>query len=218
MDRESAIDGGRSSARAGAGLWVAAACLALALWGLAGPRPAGAQQLVLSEHRLSLRADTLMAHLEVDSLFSSRSMDAIASGMTTSISVELRLEGGRGFRTRQRTVVTLLMHDIWEGRYQAIRHGGRSDTLVTGDFAEAEAFCSVMPRVDLGPLPADRGPYVLKMRVSVDPISEAQRRRTRNWLNFLDRGSILELFISLDTPTERTDWLEVRRFRREDLP
>ena len=185
---------------------------------LCGPRSSQAQELVLSEHRLYLAGDTLKVDLALDSLFSAQSLDAIASGMTTSITVELRLEGKARFRPRQHTTAILLSHDIWEGRYQAVRQGGDTDTLTTGDFGEAQAFCSKVRSVALGPLPDEARDFVLKARVSVNPISEAQRKRTRSWLNFLQRGSLLELFFSLDTPTERTGWLEVWRFRREDLP
>jgi hypothetical protein len=185
---------------------------------LSGPRSTRAQELVLSGHRLYLSGDTLKVDLALDSLFSVQSLDAIASGMTTSITVELRLEGKGRFRPRQHTTATLLSHDIWEGRYQAIRQGGDTDTLTTGDFDEAQVFCSKVRRAALGPLPDEARDFVLKARVSVNPISEAQRKRTRSWLNFLQRGSLLELFFSLDTPTERTGWLEVWRFRREDLP
>ncbi len=183
---------------------------------LARPPVAAAQNLLLSTHRLYLVGDTLRVDLALDSLFSARSLDAIASGMTTSIEVELRLEARRGFRPRQRTVRALLIHDIWEGRYQAIRHGSVADTLATTDFEVAESFCSGLSGVTMGPVPGD-DTYVLRTRVSVNPISEDQRLRTRSWLNFLEKGSILELFFSLDTPIERSEWLEVERFRREDL-
>jgi hypothetical protein len=200
-------------------LRAAATALAVALCVLlSGPRPSEAQELVLSEHRLYLASDTLRVNLRLDSLFSSQLLDAIASGMTTSITVELRLEGGAGFRPRQHRTSILLTHDIWEGRFLAVRRGSVTDTLSTDDFDEAEVFCSTVRHAAMGPLPDEGRIFVLKARVSVNPISEAQRKRTRSWLNFLERGSLLELFFSLDTPTERTGWLEVWQFRREDLP
>ena len=36
-------------------------------------------------------------------------------------------------------------------------------------------------------------------------------------LNVLQKGSLLELFISLDRPTKRTPWIEVSQFSPEDL-
>ena len=178
---------------------------------------AHSQELVLRHQNVYLSGDTIRVDLQLDSLFSNRSRNALESGMTTSITIELQLEGNGGFRRRDRVVATMLEHDIWEGRYLGIRQGSRRDTLETRAFREAERFCTELTGVSLGPTPPANGELVLRARVSVNPITEEQHRRTRKWLNFLHRGSILELFISLDTSTERTDWLDVARFRSEDL-
>ena len=52
----------------------------------------------------------------------------------------------------------------------------------------------------------------------VNPISPEQKVRTRKWLNLLERGSILELFFSLDLRGNDNDWVEIARFRKQDLP
>lgn len=177
--------------------------------------PAAGQVTVLSR-RLYLQADTLRLDVQLDSLFSRRALDAIASGMVTSILLEFRLDApGRG-KLLEQILAVRLEHDIWEGQYRVIHHASGPDTLHTADFAEVQRFCSDLKGIVLGPTPGVQA-FSLRMRVGVNPISVEQEQRTRRWLTFLQKGSLLELFISLDRPLERTRWIDVGRFSTEDL-
>jgi hypothetical protein len=171
----------------------------------------------VSAQRLHLTGDSLTLHIAIDSLFSRRSLDAIESGMTTSITVELRLEAEDGPRLFEQALRIGLEHDIWEGRYRVVRHASGTDVLQTSDFAVAERFCTELDSIGLSPIPALPGHLILKAKVTVSPISPEQQRRTRRWLDILERGTILELFISLDRPSEQTRWIEIKRFSLEEL-
>jgi hypothetical protein len=181
------------------------------------PAEGWAREILVTTRRVYLEADTLRLDIGLDSLFSRRSMDAIESGMTTSITMEFQIGSRRKARLLNPVLDIRLNHDIWEGRYTVIRHRAVPDTLITTDFEEASWFCSHMEGIALGPAPAETGELSLRTRVGVDPISPEQRRRTRSWLDFLDEGGVLEFFISLDRPSERTNWLELDRFTLEDL-
>jgi hypothetical protein len=170
-----------------------------------------------SRPMLYLDGDTLKVDVHVDSLFSPRSQDAIASGMTTSIGYEFLLEPV-GLMKPIRSAVTLrLDHDIWEGRYQVIRRANVTDTLITDRLEEVTYFCSEVTGTNIGTIP-DAVPFILSARALVNPISTEQEARTRKWLNLLDRGSILELFFSLEPKEDGREWVEIARFRKKDLP
>ena len=102
------------------------------------------------------------------------------------------------------------------GRYRVVRDTGRLDTLQTAHFDTVKTYCSVLRGLSIGPLPEGRD-FRLRLRVGVTPISVEQERRSRRWLNVLQRGSLLELFISLDRPTKRSPWIDVSQFSPEDL-
>ena len=167
---------------------------------------------------LYLRGDTLTVDIRVDSLFSKRAQDAIASGMTTSIEYEFLLEPDGPIDATRLAIGIQLDHDIWEGQYRVIRNASQPDTLVTRGFVEATTFCTDLSGLRLGPLSDEPVPLVLKVRVHVNPISPEQEARTRRWLNLLDRGSVLELFFSLGPRGEGVGWIEIARFRKSDLP
>ncbi|MDA0746308.1 MAG: hypothetical protein O2954_07300 [bacterium] len=166
--------------------------------------------------KIYLETDTLTLDIQLDSLFSQRSLDAIASGMNTSVILELRLNADDRGRTLEQVLARRLEHDIWEGQYLVIEQSPMPDTSFTSSFREATKFCSEFNQIALGPLPEGLA-FTLQARISVNPISIEQEQRTRRWLNFLQKGSLLELFISLDRPSERTRWLDIGRFRPEDL-
>jgi hypothetical protein len=166
---------------------------------------------------LYLAGDTLKIDVNVDSLFSPRAHDAIASGMTTSIGYEFLLEPVGPDKPVRRSIILRLDHDIWEGRYQVIRNLNSPDTLVTAGFEAAARFCSDITAVSIGPI-SGAAPFVLSARALVNPISPEQEARTRKWLNLLDRGSVLELFFSLAPKGDGNDWVEIARFRKSDLP
>ena len=59
---------------------------------------ARAQRIPAGAARFYLVGDTLKVDVKIDSLFSPRALDAIESGMTTSVSLQLRLAQGRRSR------------------------------------------------------------------------------------------------------------------------
>ena len=144
---------------------------------------AAARGPTVSARRLHLTGDTLRLDLAIDSLFSRRAMDAIESGMTTSVTVELRLEAEDGPRLFEQALQMGLEHDIWEGRYRVVRHASGTDVLQTTDFTAAERFCAELDSIGFGPIPFLPGHLVLKAKVTVSPISPEQQRRTRRWLD-----------------------------------
>ena len=176
-----------------------------------------AQEIAIGERRLYLQEDLLRLDIKLDSLFSHGALDAIESGMTTSVTLEFRLESERRSRILEKTLEIRVDHDIWEGRYRVVRQTSMPDTLRTADFKIAEQFCSDLHGIVLGAPPPGIRQFILRARIAVNPISPEQRQRTRKWLNLLEQGSLLELFISLDRPSERTRWIEVGRFSPEGL-
>ncbi len=180
------------------------------------PVRSDARGVVITARTLYLQADTLRLDVKLDSLFSRRALDAIASGLITSVVMEFRLDSERQSKAREFAVGLRLDHDIWEGRYQVVREAGRRDTLQTTNFDSVSIFCSTLHGLALGPPPEGRS-FQLHLRVGVTPISIEQEQRTRRWLNVLQKGSLLELFFSLDRPSERTPWIEIGRFSPEDL-
>ena len=165
-----------------------------------------------------LIGDTLTVDLRVDSLFSARTRDAIASGMTTSIGYEFLLEPAGPSRSSRRGLTLRLDHDIWEGRYQVIRYSTHTDTLIADNLEDASRFCSALVGVRLVPLLEASAPFTLRVRSVVNPISPEQEVKTRKWLNLLERGSVLELFFSFAPTSDSHDWVEIARFRKSDLP
>ncbi|MDP6777217.1 MAG: hypothetical protein QGI83_10675 [Candidatus Latescibacteria bacterium] len=183
----------------------------------AAPTASWAGTATLAERRIYVRQDTLTLDIAFDSLFSQRVLDAIASGMTTSIVLEFQLMTSSGRKTGPKSFHIRLDHDIWEGEFRVHRHISVPETLLTADFEAADSLCSHLEGIALARVPTTSEEIVLKVRANVDPISPEQERRTRKWLNLLEKGSFLELFISLNRPSERTPWLEAARFRVEDL-
>lgn len=165
-----------------------------------------------------LQGDTLKLDATLDSLFSRRTLDAIESGMTTSIVMQFRIESGGTSRVLERTIALRLEHDIWEGLYRIVRYARTPDTLQTTDFNTAKRYCTDLSNFALGTLSDSDPPYVLLSQIEVNPISPEQQQRTRKWLNLLEEGSLLEFFISLDRPSEQTRWIEIKRFNPNSLP
>ena len=191
------------------------ACLGLSfLLALAGT--ASAQKVNIGS--IYVQGDTLKLDATLDSLFSRRTLDAIESGMTTSIVIQFRLESDGTSRVLERTLALRLEHDIWEGHYRIVRYASTPDTLHTADFNAVVRYCTDLSNTALGTLPDSDPPYVLLSQIEVNPISSEQQQRTRKWLNILEEGSLLEFFISLDRPSERTRWIEIKRFHPNSLP
>jgi hypothetical protein len=179
--------------------------------------PSLADEVVIRSHSLRIEGDSLRVGVELDSLFSKRALDAIESGMITSVIYDFRVNGPRNARIFEHSVILRLEHDIWEGQYLAIRQSGIPDTLRTTQFAVAATYLTRIQNIVLGELSDQSQDMVLQMRTAVNPISVEQEQRTRNWLNVLQKGSLLELFISLDRPSDRTKWVDVARFNPGEL-
>ena len=97
-------------------------------------QPVLAQHIPQDSLYIYVQSDTLRLDATIDSLFSKRAIDAIESGMTTSIAVQFRLRTGRGDNLGQRNLLRRLEHDIWEGQYRLIRQSARPDTQITVSF------------------------------------------------------------------------------------
>lgn len=179
--------------------------------------PALAQHIPPDSLYVYVRADTLRVDATVASLFSKRALDAIESGMTTSIAVQFRLRTGRGEQVGQRGLTMRLEHDIWEGQYRLIRPFARPDTLIASHFEAIRRACSQLRGIDLTALPLPNVPLTLQVRIAVNPISPEQQARTRRWLKILEKGSYLEFFYSLDSPPS-SEWLDAIQFRPSALP
>ena len=191
--------------------WLALACM------LSRALPASGEPTYATP-TLYLSGDTLLVDLRVDCLFSRRTSEAIASGMTTSIAYEFEVAPIGPGRTIQKNLSMRLDHDIWEGRYEIFLRGSTSDSLVTTDLAEANRYCSTFNRTPIGTIPEVSTPFVFRIRSTVNPISPEQEVKTRRWLNLLERGSVLELFFSFEPKGDRQDWVDLARFSKDDLP
>ena len=180
---------------------------------------AAGQSFTEGDARLYAHGDTLKLNASIDGLFSQRTLDAIESGMTATILLQFRLETLNGNRILEQAIALNLEHDIWEGQYRITRDANATDTLQTTSWDTVQAYCSSMKGLVLGPFPAPLSPMLLSARIDVNPVPPEQEERTRKWLNLLERGSLLEFFISLDRSSERPgDWMQVARFNPETEP
>jgi len=179
--------------------------------------PAQAQQIPKEHLEVYVQADTLRADISIDSLFSKRAIDAIESGMTTSIAIQFRLLTDRGDPLYGRSIIKRLEHDIWEGQYRLIKQLPRPDTLYATRFEDIQTACSELQGLALAPLPLPDIPITFQARTDVNPISPEQQQRTRRWLKVLKKGSLLEFFFSLEKPTP-SNWIDLLIFRPNALP
>ena len=190
---------------------------ALTVCTLANVQPILAQHIPQDSLYIYVQSDTLRLDATIDSLFSKRAIDAIETGMTTSIAVQFRLRTGRGNNLGLHSLLRRLEHDIWEGQYRLIRQSARPDTQITSHFEDIRRACSELQGVTLARLPLPDEPITLQVRIDVNPISSEQRERTRQWLKIIEKGSFLEFFFSLDRSTS-PEWIDLFRFRTSELP
>ena len=183
----------------------------------ANVQPALAQHIPQDSLYIYVQSDTLRLDATIDSLFSKRAIDAIESGMTTSIVVQFRLRTGRGNNLGLRNLHRRLEHDIWEGQYRLIRQSARPDTQIASHFEDIRRACSELQGIALAQLPFPEEPIILQARINVNPISPEQRERTRQWLKIIEKGSYLEFFFSLDRSTV-PEWIDLFQFRPSALP
>ena len=184
---------------------------------LVSVQPLLAQHIPQDSLYIYVQSDTLRLDATIDSLFSKRAIDAIETGMTTSIAVQFRLRTGRGDNLGLRSLLRRLEHDIWEGQYRLIRQSARPDTQITSHFEDIRRACSELQGVTLAQLPLPDEPITLQVRIDVNPISPEQRERTRQWLKIIEKGSYLEFFFTLDRSTF-PEWIDLFRFRPSALP
>ena len=180
------------------------------------PPFAHAQEISLDRLQIYVQADTVKIDASIDSLFSQRSLNAIASGMTASITLHFRLVTARGERLSETALYRRLEHDIWEGAYRFIEFSDPPDTLVTRHFDIIKQTSAEIQGLPIAPLPLPEQVLTLQTRIHVDPITPEQQERTRSWLNILQKGSLIEFFFSLEKAPPR--WVTLVSFRPSALP
>ena len=197
--------------------------LALAL-ALGTAKGAEANEVTVVSRRVVPDGKWLLLDLRLNDLFSPRTRNAVEAGLTTALTVELRLNTGRR-RGVDREIGFEIRHDIWEGQYLVLKRASPPDTLRTPEFADVERFCAEMKGVELIPLqdlrPGER--LNLKFRVRADTVSPEQARRTRKWLEpsddpdaedargglRVDFGDIIDFFFNIYKPQERSGWIDI---------
>ncbi len=177
-----------------------------------------AQQITPSQLEVYVQSDTLKLDVSIDSVFTQTHIDAIESGMTASITLQLRLLGSRNNRIAQIEINKQLDHDIWEGQYRLIRLTTPPDTLTSNSFEEIRHICTHMQGMSLTRLPLPNEVLTLQARVHIDPITPEQQERTRRWLKILRKGSLLEFFFSFGKPNPPTPWVNLLQFNPSALP
>lgn len=177
-----------------------------------------AQQIAPSQVEVYVQSDTLKLDVGIDSIFTQNHIDAIESGMTASITIQLRLLGTRNTRLAEKNIHKQLEHDIWEGQYRLIRLHAPSDTLVSDSFENIRKLCTHVQGISLTGRPLPNDLLTLQARVHVDPITPEQQERTRRWLKILRKGSLLEFFFSFRKPNPPTPWVNLLQFRPSALP
>lgn len=187
--------------------------------------PAGAGEVTVSDRRLVTDGRRLLLDLRLRGIFSVRARNAIAAGLTTGLTHEIRLGVARR-RAVERQVAFEIRHDVWEDQYLVIRRPSRPDTVRTRDFETVERFCAVLDSVDLAPLEALTvgETFELKFRTRLETISPEQARRTRKWLESgdgsegegagirVDLGDIIDFFFNIYRSQEQTDWIHLGQF------
>ena len=68
------------------------------------PGHANARDVAVGAKKVYLEADTLKLNVNLDSLFSRRALDAIASGLITSVVMEFRLDSDRQSKALEYTI------------------------------------------------------------------------------------------------------------------
>ena len=192
-------------------------CLALFTL-IIGPGTVSGQQIRLDQMQIYVQSDTLKLDAQIDTLFSRRTLNAIETGMTASILIQFRLATGPQTILRPHPILSRLEHDIWEGEYRVVRFSNQPDTLETTSFDTVRTYCAQLQGIPLGPLPGSDRELTLQYHIEVNPISPEQQRRTRRWLNLLERWSLLEFFIQLNRSSEGTGWIDLLRFIPSSLP
>lgn len=182
------------------------------------PHRASAQEIGPNQVQVYVQNDSLKADVDIDSVFTQEHIDAIESGMTASITVQLRLLRSRNTRIVETEINKQLEHDIWEGKYRLVTFTTPPDTLITESFEEVSRFCTDIQNVSLAPMPLPDEMLILQARVHIDPITPEQQERTRRWLKILRKGSLLEFFFSFRKPNPPTPWVNLMQFRPSALP
>jgi hypothetical protein len=180
--------------------------------------PSAAQGLAPGQLEVYVQSDTLKLDVNIDSAFTQDHIDAIESGMTASITLQLRLLGARNNRIAQQVIKKQLEHDIWEGQYRLIRPTAPPDTLVSTSFEDIRRACTIIRGVAMTLLPLPDEILTLQARVHIDPITPEQQERTRRWLKILRKGSLLEFFFSFRKSNPPTPWVNLLQFRPSALP
>lgn len=177
-----------------------------------------AQQLTPNQVQVYVQSDTVKVDVQLDSVFTQDHIDAIESGMTASITLQLRLMGSGNNRLAEYDLNKQLEHDIWEGEYRLVRLTEPPDTLTANAFDAIRTACTDLQNIALTTLPLPDQMLTLQARVHINPITPEQQERTRRWLKILRKGSLLELFFSFRRLNPPTPWINLLQFRPAALP
>lgn len=179
---------------------------------------AQAQQISTRQLEVYVQSDTLKLDVRIDSAFTQDHINAVESGMTASITVQLRLMGARNNRIAQLEINKQLEHDIWEGEYRLINHTLPPDTLISTRFEDIRLACTDIQGIALTGRKLPDQLLTLQARIHINPITPEQQARTRRWLKILRKGSLLEFFFSFRKPNPPTPWVTLYQFRPSALP
>ncbi len=163
---------------------IAAALAALAL---AAPGRAAAPATSQLGVKLTAKDGRLLATVELGAAFAPRVEREFGNGLTNVVAVYVSVlpaEGGGAALVYGRVIEILF--DVWEEAYAVTVKDPRTPQgvhLVLADVRALRAFLASEKDLDLGPaalLPS--GPFVVEVRVEVNPVSKEQLLRTREFI------------------------------------
>lgn len=154
--------------------------LPLALLALAWPASAREQNARVEQVRLLRGERGIVCDLLLTDLFTPPIESTLRSGLPVVIDVAVELRPAAGGVTG-RLFRSELNYDVWEDRYSLIRAG---QERVFADFEALREACERYRRQSLGlaEAPAVGQGFRLRLRVAVNPLGGAERRRMERWL------------------------------------
>ena len=127
-----------------------------------------------------VEAGELRARLQVENLFSKKITGTIQSGLPCIVEIEIVLQEN-GKKIVQKTDFKRILYNLWEEKYE-IRT--EDTTVVFSELQQVIRQCSdsAVVRLSDHSLLQPNSTYVLKVRVSIAPISNIQSQKLENWL------------------------------------
>lgn len=134
---------------------------------------------------LEQKGEALLASFSFDEVFTDRFRRRLSSGFTSRLVVKVVLANKKGKKVALGLIQYTILYDIWEERFRVRIRGtqGRRDLQVgsMNDLLKACSQVSGLPLIfDLG-LDA-KELYRLQVDIEVNPASEEQRRKVREYL------------------------------------